>query len=74
MRPVGIKVNEKKNKLTYLEESKVIYKGFAKIKYGMFECECGNTKEILIHNVVSQNTKSCGCDYKKRWKKNKESK
>ena len=67
MRPVGIEINQKKNKLTYLEESKVIWKGFTKIKYGIFECECGNTKEILIHNVVANNTKSCGCNYKNRW-------
>ena len=67
MKPLKVKPKQKINKLIFLEESKTIYKGFTKIKYGMFECECGNTKEILIHNVVSNNTKSCGCNSKLRW-------
>jgi hypothetical protein len=25
-------------------------------------CECGNTKEILVKNLRSGRTKSCGCD------------
>ena len=62
---------QKINKLTFIEESISRYRGFVKIKYGMFECECGNTKDILIHNVVAGNTKSCGCNSKLRWRNKK---
>lgn len=30
-------------------------------KFGIFQCSCGNTKEILISSVKSGHTKSCGC-------------
>jgi len=29
--------------------------------YGLYRCECGNEKEILIKNVKYKLTKSCGC-------------
>ena len=35
----------------------------------MFQCKCGNTKEILVKSVVYGRTKSCGCiqlDYARR--------
>ena len=25
------------------------------------KCECGNTKEVVSNNLISGNTKSCGC-------------
>ena len=36
----------------------------------MFQCKCGNTKEILVKSVVYGRTKSCGCiqlDYARRF-------
>jgi hypothetical protein len=69
-RPIGIKQGDKFNYLTFLEESDIKFdKNWKKIRYAMFECECGKTKEIIISNVMSNHTKSCGCLYKKRWKK-----
>lgn len=69
MKPLPIKYGDKKNKLTFLEISRVKYDGWKKINYGMFECECGNTKEILINNVIHGMSKSCGCSRKDRFKK-----
>jgi hypothetical protein len=69
-KPVTIKLGDKHNLLTFLEESDIKFnKNWKKIRYGMFECECGNTKEIIISNVMSNHTKSCGCQYTRRWKK-----
>jgi len=33
--------------------------------YGLFKCVCGNKKEILLKNVASGSTVSCGCHHKK---------
>jgi len=30
-------------------------------KVGLFRCDCGTTKPIIIASVVSKNTRSCGC-------------
>jgi len=51
-----MKPKDKKNQLTLLEILVI-----NKIKYGMFECECGNKKRILLNNVIRERTKSCGC-------------
>jgi hypothetical protein len=37
---------------------------------GVFECECGTIKELKIGDVVSGNTKSCGC-YRRTKKQNR---
>jgi hypothetical protein len=61
-RPLNIKPGDKFNHLTFLEESDIKFsKDWIKIKYGMFECDCGKTKEMMIHNVKHGNTLSCGC-------------
>lgn len=61
-RPIGINHGDKFNFLTFLEESNIrINKDWIKIRYGMFECDCGNTKELMISNVKHGNTISCGC-------------
>jgi hypothetical protein len=61
-RPISIKPGDKFNKLTFLEESDIKFNSdWVKIRYGMFECECGKTKELRIHLVKSGNTMSCGC-------------
>lgn len=31
------------------------------IRIGLFSCDCGNEKELAVHNVVNGKTKSCGC-------------
>lgn len=36
-------------------------KGHRIHKYAVCLCDCGNTKEILLENVVSGHTKSCSC-------------
>jgi hypothetical protein len=51
----------KKNKLTYIEESN---KRSGGSKYGIFKCECGNTKEMLLGHVRSGASTSCGCYHK----------
>jgi hypothetical protein len=42
------------NRLTLLSKS-------SKPGYGVFLCDCGTSKEILVQAVKSGNTKSCGC-------------
>jgi hypothetical protein len=72
MKPLKVEPNKKFGKLTYLEEGKItISKDYKKIKYGVFECECGNTKEIMIHNVVAGHQISCGCMRKGEYNPNR---
>lgn len=52
-----LEINEKRNMLTYLGETKVI-NGRTK---GLFRCDCGNEKLIRIEAFKSGKTKSCGC-------------
>ena len=53
-----MQIGEKINRLTLVE-----YAGKDKHsnKIGLFKCDCGNTKEILMGNVLNGHTKSCGC-------------
>lgn len=69
-RKLNITQNQKFNKLTYLEEDEPRYQGFTKIRMGVFECECGKVKTIMIGHVMHNKTKSCGCLYSqpKPWK------
>ena len=61
-RPIGINHGDKFNFLTFLEESDIRFdKNWKKIRFAMFECDCGNTKELMISNVKHGNTISCGC-------------
>jgi len=63
MRKEPMEVGTKTNKLTLLEYDEPIYYEFRQIKRGVFECECGGLKTIMIHNVKHGYTKSCGCNY-----------
>ena len=31
------------------------------IRIALFSCDCGNKKELAVHNVLHGKTKSCGC-------------
>ena len=64
---LNLKTGDKFNHLTYLEDSNMKFTNdWKKLRYGMFECDCGKTKEIMINNVVHGNTISCGCQRKGR--------
>ena len=63
MRKEPMEVGCKTNMLTLLEYDLPVYDGFRQIKRGVFECECGQIKTKMIHNVKSGMTKSCGCLY-----------
>lgn len=56
-------VGEKINRLTLLEKigTRYVWENKQKVEFGLFECECGNLKEIPIRSVRSENAKSCGC-------------
>lgn len=58
-----IKEGDKYNKLILIKKLKVKLIGMTPRYYGIFKCDCGMEKMILIHNVRSEQTKSCGCDY-----------
>lgn len=52
-----MQIGEKKSMLTLME-----YTGCTKGKrYGLFKCDCGNTKIICVNSVMTKSTKSCGC-------------
>ena len=51
---------EKKNFLTMISDPR----SKNRKRYALFLCVCGRVKEIKIENVVSGNTKSCGCKRK----------
>lgn len=56
-------IGEKFNKLTLLKRFRVKLKNHTPTYYGLYRCDCGEEKMMLIHNVRHNNTKSCGCDY-----------
>lgn len=69
---INMNIGQKHNKLTLVKNTGVIKSGNKYYKTGLFQCECGNEKMILVKNVESYNTKSCGCNYMisnkdKRW-------
>lgn len=62
-----IKVGEKFGMLTLLEDlgvKEVGNKG-RRLRVGLFQCECGNIKEIMTSKVKNGSTISCGCYHKK---------
>lgn len=64
-------INKKFNKLILKE---ILYNPNArrKFEYGIFECDCGNSKNIHITNVVTGRIKSCGCLQKSSIKSGKD--
>ena len=59
-----VEINQKFNKLTLIKRFPVKLKGMRYVYYGLFQCECGTEKMMLISNVVHNKSKSCGCNYK----------
>jgi len=59
----SIQIGEKNNKLTLIKRFKVRLINHRPTYYGLYLCDCGQEKMLLIHNVRHNNTKSCGCDY-----------
>ena len=59
-----ITVGEKFNKLTLIKKLQVKLVGHKRRYSGIYKCECGNERMILLHNVSRGVTKSCGCIYK----------
>jgi len=66
-----VKVGDKFNKLTLIKHIPVKLVNMKRTHYGLFICECGIEKMLLVHNVTRGNTKSCGCLYKLSNKTNK---
>jgi len=59
-----IKINQKFNQLTLIKRFDVRLIKMLPTYYGLYKCDCGNEKMLLVHNVSSGKTKSCGCLYK----------
>lgn len=38
-----------------------------RLRYGLFQCDCGKTKEITLVSVKNGHTRSCGCLKKRLW-------
>ena len=55
-----MEIGTKIEKLTLLAIDKELTKLKQK-QYGLFQCDCGNTKTLRISHVKSLSTKSCGC-------------
>lgn len=47
--------------LTVLEDGNGLYEGKQKRRSVVCKCDCGNTKEILLRQIIRNNQKSCGC-------------
>ena len=48
--------------LTLLKETSYrVYKSGSNKKLGLFRCDCGKEKEIVLYSVLSGQVKSCGC-------------
>jgi hypothetical protein len=65
-------IGDKFNKLTLIKRTAPTKSGTRYYKTGIFICECGNEKMVVLNNVETGNTKSCGCNYKisnkdKKW-------
>jgi hypothetical protein len=58
-----MKIGEKINKLTLIK--KLDYREYGNqgktVQFGVFECECGKSKEIIINSVKYGKQVSCGC-------------
>ena len=49
------------NNLTIISEPYLKQYGISKKSFAIWQCDCGQTKEILISRVKCGRTKSCGC-------------
>jgi hypothetical protein len=47
--------------LTVLKDGKGLYEGKQKRRSVVCKCDCGNTKEILLRQIIRNKQKSCGC-------------
>jgi len=61
---IYMNIGDKTNKLTLVKHTSIIKSGNRFYKTGIFMCECGNEKMLIVQNVERNNTKSCGCNYK----------
>ena len=59
-----VNIGDKHNNLTLLKRFDVRFVNHQYTYYGLYKCDCGNIKMLLIHNVSAGKTKSCGCLYK----------
>jgi hypothetical protein len=59
-----VKVGDKYNHLTLLKRIRTKLVDEKYTYYGIWKCDCGEERMILLHNVSLGNTKSCGCLYK----------
>lgn len=70
-----MEAGDKVNLLTLIEPSYMKPTKKKPVRVGLFECECGEQKEIRVQAVKSGTTKSCGCYNRKaasdRMKNNK---
>ena len=62
MRRIEIKRGDRYNMLTVISEVEgyVSPSGYKTRKF-LFQCDCGNTKEIILNDVRTNASKSCGC-------------
>lgn len=58
--PTGLK----KGRLTFQKITKQEWKNFRQVRHGLFQCDCGATKEIQVNNFLQGHTQSCGCLYR----------
>ena len=66
-----VKVGDKYNQLTLLKRLRTKLVDEKYTYYGIWLCDCGMERMILLHNVSEGNTRSCGCLYKQSNKTNR---
>lgn len=61
MRKIEIKTGDRYNRWTIIQEVERYV--INKIKFRQFEClcDCGNKKKVMLNDLRTGNTKSCGC-------------
>jgi len=65
-----VKEGDKFNHLTLIKRLRTKLVDEKYTYYGIWKCDCGMERMILLHNVSEGNTKSCGCLYKQSNKTN----
>jgi hypothetical protein len=67
-RKIELDFNKKYGKLKIIKEVNRKKYGKYSCRIAVCQCDCGNTKEVLIYSLIKGNTKSCGC-LLKEWNK-----
>ena len=61
MEKLNLKIGDKINLLTIIDETKITYPSGKTYRMIICKCDCGKTTKVSPTNLKTYNTKSCGC-------------